>query len=75
MTQELDFWALKESGFFKDRIESTDWINTHKDDPYWMAHQLVNALRTNEPWDDAWSDRFLECWKLAREIHGIEMTL
>lgn len=72
MTQELDFWALKEGGHFKDRIESTDWINAHKNDPYWMAHELTNALMGDGAWPQ---ELFLENWKLAREIHGIEMSL
>jgi hypothetical protein len=70
VSTEADYWVLKDAGFFEDHNDGATWLQEHKDDPYWMAHQLTDALRLpNEPWS---SEQFIECWKLAREIHGIE---
>lgn len=73
MTDQLDFWALKEANYFGDRNDGARWLQEHPEDPYWMAHELTNALFVDRPYDqDDFSRLFTENWKLAREIHGIE---
>lgn len=64
-----DFWELKETpGVFGSHNDAAGWIQAHKDDPYWMAHQLYNAANECRP------AIFSEYWKMAREIKGYENT-
>lgn len=57
-----DFWVLQQTpGFFADRNDGARWLQDHKEDPYWMAHQLMCGGRGED---------FIEHWKLASEIKG-----
>ena len=58
---KADFWKLKQLGRFANHNASAKWLQAHKGDPYWMAHQLYDFHR---------GDSFLEAWKMAREIKG-----
>lgn len=62
-----DCWELKKvPGYFAHDGEVAQWLQNHKEDPYWMAHQLNNANSR-----DGYG-HFVEYWKMAREIHGYD---
>ena len=64
-----DFWELKDvPGYFGCRNDAAQWLQDHREDPYWMAHQLNNANS-----QDGY-DHFEEYWKLARETHGYAVS-
>lgn len=54
-------------GFFGSKNDGAIWLQKHKEDPYWMAHQLVEIDRDYS--------NFKEYWKMARQIHGYEPIL
>jgi hypothetical protein len=65
-----DFWELeKVPGYFAFYNDGARWLQDHKDDPYWMGHQLADAVATQNynPYP-----YFLEFWQMAREIKGFQ---
>jgi hypothetical protein len=77
MPEGPDFWEMeKVPGLFNPNgNDGAHWLQTHKEDPYWMAHQLAEAVWVSDPEDphhfDPWP-HFREFWKMAREIKGYE---
>lgn len=62
-----DYFELKKvPGFFGSDNEGALWLQEHKDDPYWMAHQLNNAVSPQD------YSHFEEYWQMARQIRGYE---
>lgn len=58
-----DFFILQQTpGYFANRNDGAEWLQSHKEDPYWMGHQLANAAGDNK--------NFEEYWQMAREIKG-----
>ncbi len=58
-----DCWELSQiPGYFPDHNAKADYLQSHPNDPYWMAQQLFEAQNL--------SGDFLEYWSLARQIKG-----